>query len=189
MKNIFLFCSKLWVYLTELPVIFMLVIAVRYNESSEELLKLYPLITFLSLVIIFIAVYFFRVISVSAEEIRYHGLFSSKDSALITKDKTLYVTLISGHRLKLELFGDAGEEPAFEWMREEDVVHRDISLFRGKAIGGEATAERVLKYFGMPEGAPFGEVGYRFETDDVIIATDERDEGKTFSAKFKTTVL
>lgn len=167
----------------------LLAIAVRYNESSKALFKLYPLIAFLSLAIIFIAVYFFRAITVSREEIRYHGLFSSKDSALITKNKTLSLTLIGAKRISVELLGDAGETPAFEWMRQDDVVHREICLFRGKAIGGVGTVSKILVLFGMPEDADFKSDGFRFEDDNVEIFAENSDLGRTMKIHFKTTIL
>ena len=189
MKSIFLFCTKLRFYLTELPVIILLAIALRCNESSTEPLKLYPLITVLSLAIVFIAVYFFRAITLTHEEIRYHGLFSSKDSALITKDKTLRITVLGKRRLRLELFGDAGESPAFEWMRQEDVVHREICLFRGKAIGGMGTVSRILRNFGMESELDPTALGVLFEDDDVIISSEGSDSAGCYGIKFKRTIL
>ena len=94
MKNVYLFCTRIAVYLTELPVLILLWTAMRYNDRSEEIFKLYPLIVILSLAVIFILVYFFRLISVSRDEIRYLGIFSSRDSALITEGKTLVIKLL-----------------------------------------------------------------------------------------------
>ena len=188
MNYVFLFCSKLRVYLTEVPVLILLAIALRYNESSDELLKLYPLVIFLSLAVIFIAVYFFRAILISNSEIRLIGAFSSQDSADIAKDRMLTLTPVGGHSIRVELIGGADEEPAFEWMREENSAHRDISLFRGKAIGGTGAIRRVLAHFGMPEGDSFSEDGYSFENDNVIISTEVKDGNNVYVIKFKNDI-
>lgn len=189
MKNVFLFCTRIWVYLTELPVIFLLLVAVRYNEGSKELFKLYPLIIFLSLAIIFIAVYFFRMITVNREEIRYHGLFSSKDSALITKGKTLRIAFLGKGSLRLELYGDAGESPAFEWMRQEDVVHREICVFRGTALGGAATVSKILDLFGAPYDLPTESDGTLYEDENIRVFSEMGSIGRVVGINFKTTLL
>ena len=151
MKKIYLFCTEPWLYITELPVIIMLSVAIRYNELSPDKLKYYPLIIFLILFASFIFIYFFRVISVSNSEIAYIGPFSSKDSAEITKDRTLVISIAPHTRTKIELFGDAGEEAAFDWMKAEDVIHRDICLFSGKVIGKKMSAKSILRYFSINE--------------------------------------
>lgn len=189
MKNVFLFCTKLWVYLTEVPVLILLSIALRYNEGSKELFKLYPLIIFLSLAVIFIAVYFFRAITVSREEIRYHGLFSSRDSALITKNKTLRVTVLAKGGLRLELYGDAGETPAFEWMRQEDVIHREICFFRGRSLGRAGTVSKISALFGVPEDLDPTAEGFTYEDENISVLTEKKDAGTVVAIKFKTTLL
>ena len=65
MKGIAFFSSRLWVYLTELPVILLLVVAVRNNDAADNVGKLYPLIILLGAVIVFIAIYFFRGVIIS----------------------------------------------------------------------------------------------------------------------------
>ena len=87
MKKIYLFCTKLRVYLLELPLLLLLAICYHYNDEMDNLFKLYPLMVFLVLLIIFIIIYFFRYLSISFESIENHGLFSNRDRALINKDK------------------------------------------------------------------------------------------------------
>jgi len=192
MKSVFLFCTKWWVYLTELPLIFLLALAIRYHSLSTELLKFFPLEILLSLLIIFIAVYFFRVISVSGEEIRIHGLFSSKDHAFITEGKTLVISLLPGHNLKLELYGEIGDTPIFDWMKSTDYLNRDICIFRGHAVGGKGSLKRILTYFGISSN----EVDGILENDDfskeygaVDVATTIKNEVFEVSIKFNETLV
>lgn len=149
MKGVAFFSSRLWIYLTELPVILLLVISVRHNSAAENFGKLYPLIILLSLLIVFIAIYFFRGVIISNDEIKCVGVFSSKDSAIIKKDRTLVITTMNKKRIKLELFGDGGDDPAYEWLRDD--LPSEINLFRAKAYGSTSSVKRVLFYFDVPE--------------------------------------
>ena len=56
MRGIAFFSSRLWVYLTELPIILLLVVAVRNNAAADNVGKLYPLIILLGAAIVFIAI-------------------------------------------------------------------------------------------------------------------------------------
>lgn len=191
MKFVFLFCSKLRVYLTELPVIILLAVAMHYNDGSDELFKLYPLQIFLILVMIFILVYFFRAITITYDEIRYHGLFSSRDSAVINKDKTLIITMKAGRRLTVELFGNDGKHPSLDWLKDADTPPVDIFLFRGKAIGGKRAVRSVLKYFGVEAEdleRVFSEDSFSREYDDVLLTVEKTEDIRTFRIKMKETV-
>lgn len=151
MKYVFLFCTKLKVYWVELPILILLYFALIYNEKSEEVFKLYPLITALIIAAIFVMVYFFRAVTISTDEVRCHGIFSSRDKAFISEGRTLVIALHGKRKIKLELLGAPDEEPAFEWMKNETPASRATSLFRESAVGGKSTAERILKYFDVPE--------------------------------------
>ena len=191
MKSVYLFCSRLWVYLTEIPVMILLWVTLSYNSESEDVFKFYPLIVFLCAAIVFIFVYFFRVISLSYDEIRFHGLFSSKDSAFISEGKTLTLELSKAKTLRVMLFEDAGKEPAFEWMKAEDVIHRDICVFRGKAIGGVGTAKKILRFYGVSadDSASVSLNGYSYEDENVRISTGNDGESAEIKIKFKKTIL
>ena len=191
MKSIYLLSTKLWVYLTEIPVLILLWVAISSNHLSNDLFKYYPLIIFLCLAVIFIMVYFFRMISISTDEIRYHGLFSSRDSAFIKENRTLVIKLKPNRNIGLELYGDAGVEPPFDWMKSEDAIHRDICLFRGRANGGAGTARRILRYFGVPEDKLEGiaEEGFYFEDDTVRVDACRKNEISEIHLKFKVTVV
>ena len=189
MKSVFLFCTKPWIYLLELPVMIIFSIVVALNDQSTDLLKYYPLIIVLALFIIFFAVYFFRVISVSFDELRYHGLFSSKDQAFIKEKRTLVISLYPKHTLHLELYGDAAEEPAFEWMSAEDVMHREVCVFRGKAIGGKSTAKKLVEYFVSDSAENCLDDGYIFDDDCITVTTETKNEIKEIRIRFKITIV
>ena len=192
MKKNYLFCTRIKFYLIELPLVALLVLTCAYNSTSEHVFKLYPLIVFLSLGIIFIFIYFFRVISLSFEEVRYHGLFSSRDHAPINKDKELIFTLEKKRRLRVELFGNDGKAPELDWIKEgESYTPMDIYLFRGKAIAGKGRVKRILKYYGVSE-ADFSSVfsSESFQGDyEFVTLRSKKVEGKLeIRLKMKETV-
>ncbi len=133
-------------FLSEIPLALLLTISIIYNDSVKGLLRLWPLIIALCGLMIFIFLYFFRMISISYEEIRAIGVFSSKDSVSIEKDKTVVLTQRSKSRLKVELFG-VDEKPGFDWIKDEEP--REINLFNEKAVGGKGSIIRVLLFFGV----------------------------------------
>ena len=51
MKKTFLFCTKPLFFLTEIPPVFLLIIAILQNSQADGILKLYPLIAVLSIAI------------------------------------------------------------------------------------------------------------------------------------------
>ena len=191
MKSIYLLSTKLWVYLTEIPVLILLWVSISSNHLSQDMFKYYPLIIFLSFAVIFIVVYFFSVISINYDEIRYHGLFSSKDSAFITENKSLVIRIKPKRNLDIELYGDAGVEPAFDWMKAEDIKHRDICLFRGKANGSSGTAKRILKYFKLPELEIENALsdGFSYEDDSIRVNSGYKNEIFEIKLKFKVTIV
>jgi hypothetical protein len=54
-RKLYLFCTKPVMYLTELPMIILLAIAIAFNDTAGGLLKLYPLIITSIGVIVFIS--------------------------------------------------------------------------------------------------------------------------------------
>lgn len=151
MKSVILLKMRLWVFLTEIPLIILLLVCKNVNEGMEELFGLWPLMIALGALIVFLAVYFFRLVSVSWEEITDIGLFTRKDSSIIDAGKALVITLAPKGPIKLTLLGKVGEDALFDWTSEED---RDveIALYRGNAYGGRRAAKRLLTYFGAAEG-------------------------------------
>ena len=191
MKSIYLLSTKLWVYLTEIPVLILLWVAISSNHLSEDVFKYYPLIIFLCFAVIFIMVYFFRMISINTDEIRYHGLFSSKDSAFIKENRSLIIKLKPGRNIGIELHGDAGAEAPFDWMKSEDAIHRAVCLFRGKANGGIGSAKKILKFFALPEDKLDAAVadGFNYEDDAIRVDSCKKNEILEITLKFKITIV
>lgn len=189
MKRLFLFCTKIRYYLTEIPLMIFLLIVRHFNDEAEGLLKLYPLQIFIVLLMLFIFVYFFRLISVSYEEVRYHGLFSSRDSAVLNEGKTLILTLSHHSRLNIEVFGNDGHAPILDSLKEQGSI--DIFLFRGKAIGGRRKASRIMRYFGVSdEGvrAVFSENSFSSEYELVSLTSELREDVRIIKMRLKETV-
>lgn len=191
MKNIYLFCSKPWVYLTEIPVIILFWIAFKFNDKADGVLKFYPLMAVSACAIIFIMLYFFRYISVNNDEIRCQGLFSSKDNVLIQENRNLIITIHPHSNLKLEVYADASEAPAFDWMTASDVAHRDVCIFRAKATGGKRAVSRVLDFFTLPKDeipSAFDD-GFKFENEVIKVSTKQENEVSKIKINFKTTII
>lgn len=191
MKSVYIFCTKWYVFLTELPLFGLLAASIAYNKHAEGLLKLYPLITALSLGIIFYFLYFFRMISISYDEIRYIGLFSSKDRAVINKDKTVILSFHSLHKIKVRLFGSDGKAPSLDWAQNSDnFTPVDYFLFRGKAVGGFNVATRVLKYFSVPaeDCQAFIKGDHTAEYENVLVTSATVNGNKEIRIKITKTV-
>lgn len=189
MKKTYIFCTKWWLFLTEIPPIVILSLCIFYNNAVDTPQKLYPLIAFCCLAILFIFLYFFRLISISPEEIRTVGLFSSKDTAVVEKDKTLVFTLIPNNKIRVELYGKS-VAPGLNWMKSEDDEY-EINLYREKAIGGKAAVIRVLKSFGISNeecNSLFSNKEYEKTFDDLVAKSYFEDKNKIISIKFTKTI-
>lgn len=190
MKKIFLFSSRLRVYLTEIPPILLLIVSIKFNSGVDTLMKLYPLIISLSALSVFIAVYFFRGIVIGFDEVKCIGPFSSREKAIIAKDKKLVMTVLPKRRIRIELFG-SGEDLAEScaWLKGDTSAH--INLFRAKANGNEKTVRKILKYFGISEGTLTSLMkndSFTEELEDVTVSTEILNEAKTVSIEFKKTI-
>ena len=190
MKKTYLFCTKIWFYLCEIPPIILLAVSIIYNGDSEGLLKLYPLIAFSIAAIIFVFLYFFRMIIISTEEIKCIGAFSSKDSALITKDTALIFTQSRANKLTVRLYGQS-LAPAFSWSSKEGTANMRIDLFREKVIGGKRAIKRVLSYFEVPKDdvlALLSQNEYDKEFENYIVRKNVVDDKETVSIEFTRTI-
>ena len=90
MKKIFIFGTKLRMFLCELPLIFIMAVSIYFNPDMKTPGKLYPLIIAMAAGIIFMFIYLFRGVSISGEKIKSVGLFSSRDSIVVEKNKEFY---------------------------------------------------------------------------------------------------
>lgn len=150
MKGALLSSTSPLMYATEIPVVALLSIVIKHNGSSEGPVKLYPLMIALIGAFIFIFIYLFRFISVSGEEIRSIGPFSTRDRALIDEGKTLTFTLRPHGKIRVELFG-YDDTPAFSWVKTDEQEKKMINLYRDRAVGGGRAVKRVLSYFDIPQ--------------------------------------
>lgn len=145
MKKRLLFCTDAWFYFIEIPPIVLLVLSCIYTGRVDAVLGLVPLMLVSAASIVFIFLFFLRVISLSFSEVKCKGPFSSRDSAVINEGKKLILTLKRAGRIDVELFGNDGLPPMYGGLDQPI----DIYLFRGKAIGGKRALSRVLRYYGV----------------------------------------
>ena len=188
-KNLKLFGSKLWCFLSEIPLLAALYITCYYNFTMKSPWRFIPMIIILALLIAFIAVYFFRYITVSYEEVRCHGLFSSRDSAVINKDKTLIIEMRHGANLRIYLWGNDGRPPLYKGLGGEESV--DIYLFRGRAIGGKGAVRRILTYFGLSSADVellLCEERATLDYSAVCVSSEKKEDVRELRIKFKETI-
>lgn len=191
MKGIFLFCTKLKVYLIELPLMLMLGITIRLNGNADDIFKFYPLIIILSLGIIFIAIYFFRGVFLTVDEISDIGLFSKRESELIKKEGTLVLTIRRKGKMNIDLW-DHSDEPAFDWMKKEDDPTRDVRVYHRVAIAGRKTAVKILGLFGV-DSTKAAELTEKecaaFENDDIKVTNEQKHDCLEIRIRFLKAVI
>lgn len=189
MKSIFLFSTRFRYFLTEIPPSILLIISIKYNAGVDALMKLYPLIIILSGIIIFIGMYFFRGVKINFEEIKCIGLFSSKESAVINANKTLYISILPKRKILLELYGANDDFETYAWLKSEEGTQ--INLFRAKALGNSSTVRKVLSYFDIEaeyiENAIKSE-NFSADCKKIKLTTETINNQKTFVIYFKETV-
>ncbi len=191
MKKISLFCTGPLMYLTELPIIYLLYISIKYNSGLETALKLYPLIIALVGAIVFIFIYLFRVIIISTDMVKSAGPFSSKEKAVINEGKTLVLTPLSKGKVKVELFGSNEPLPEFNWAKGDEYENLEINLFRERAVGGIGTVRRVLKYFDVPEAdinSLFTEDKFEKSYESYDVSAERQNEIREIKIKFTKTI-
>lgn len=190
MKKLFFLSTRLGIYWIEIPPIVLLIPTVIYNDSVKTVFKLYPLMFALSVLIVFFALYFFKAVSISFEEIRSISLFSSRDKATIKEDRALVITLLKKKRIKVELFGknDDGEQ-SYAWLRNEEPS--EINLFRAKINGGARQVKKILRYFKTDEDK-IDEIikndDARFSSDEIDVSSKLKDGFREIKIHFKKTV-
>ncbi len=191
MKGVFLFSTKLRYYLVQLPLMAMLAVTIYCNQFAEGFIKFYPLIVTFSGIIAVMLVYFFRGIYVKYDKISSIGFSSCRDSVFIKKDCTLVITLFHGHRMNIDLW-EYSEEPAFDWMKKEDDVTRDIRIYHDDAFGGARSAAKILRLMGVPEEEAVkltSEDGKGYEDKNLSAKSERTHDTMQIRLKFLTTVI
>ena len=146
MKKIFLFSTRFWLFLTEIPLLVLLGIVISVHDDAPTIVKFYPLEIVICAVAVFIVIYFFRAVLISKDEIRQIGRFSSREKATVEEGKTLVLTLAAKKNLTVELFESAEAVSALPFASE---YAGQINLFRERTLGDKKTVRRILLYFGV----------------------------------------
>jgi hypothetical protein len=178
-------------FLTSLPIFSVLILAIIFNGQAEGFAKLYPLIIAAALGIVFIFVYLLRFIVISTDEIKIIGLFTSKDRAIINKDKTLIISQRKKKRVKLILFGNDGRRPALDWANKDDFTPVDINLFKEIGYVGSATIKRIFRYFEIDEptiDALILKEDYSVKTPLYELSKTTKDKKFEYKIKFLETI-
>ncbi len=152
MKRLYVSSTKWFFFLTEIPLIGVLAVALYFNGGMTTTLKLYPLIVIFSALIVFDFLFFFRVVRFTYEDIRTIGRFSSRDKVFLAKDKVLVITRLPRRRLRIEVIGKDNTAPALSFLSAED--NHPLCQLRCKIVGGRRAILRLLAF-------------YRFSTADI----------------------
>lgn len=191
MKSIILLKMRLWVFLVELPLTALLFVCWKMTDKVESLLGLWPLIIALAALIVFLALYFFRLVEISWEEIRDIGMFTRRDSAIINEGKALVIRMMPRGGIKLTLLGPVGEAALYDWTSDED-ASSEIGMYRGNAYGGERAVRKLLTYFGAAEDdldAILSEDGFRKDYAYATVSAAQTDEGREIRIDVNETLL
>ena len=177
-------------YLSELPLIILLMVSIKQNKHVDTPVKLYPMIIALIIGIVLIFLYYFRVLKINYEQIKMIGLFSGRDKAIIKKDRTLSFTLWPRGKMIVELSG-RGEAPALDWVAPEDYENLEVNLFRAKAVGNERTLKHCLMFFDIPTGdfeEIFTDKDITIDYDDITLFAKNEGELRKVSIFFKESI-
>ena len=180
MKKTYIYATPLWMYLTELPIIFVLTLAIIHNPSAVGMAKLYPLISLCVLALVFINLYLFRMVRISITEVRDVGRFSPRDNASLVAGSSIRVTPTRYGRVRIQVYGKAGL-PELDWMRDQTTDPDVICMYRGRAEGGVRAVKKALTYFHIPD-ADIDEIintdGFHREYAECTVDTLTDLEGK-----------
>ena len=148
MKKLFIFSTKLYYYLTLIPLALLLAATIYANSNATGLMKLYPLIILTAGAIVFVILFFLRGIMLTYDDARCVGPFSRKDHASFKKDYSLVITELRRGRLLVEVYGFVDEDGiGYDWYDVTDVA--EINLLRARTNGGRRTIKRILLYYGF----------------------------------------
>ena len=190
MKFLFFLSTRLRVFLTEIPPIILLMVAIIYNSAVDSPFKLYPLMVVLCALIFFIPIYFLRGVFISYEEVRCVGFFSSKEKAIIKEGRMLVLTQLSKKKVRIELFSKNNDgEASYAWLADEESVF--VNVFRARVNGKEGVIKRTLRYFEIEEDViadALEKEDFSVELDKVKVMTDVENESKKVIVYFKETL-
>ncbi len=179
-------------FLTELPFMAILALAIIYNPYATGWVKLYPLIAIMAAAIVFSNIFLYRAVSLSRCKIKDVGLFSPRDYTTLSAGNSIRLLPLSRGKVKIYVYAQAGL-PELDWMREQTTNPDEICTYRGKAQGGTRTVARALEYFDVPSGEIEkilrGE-NFSGDYDECTVSIHKNAEEKTeYHIKLKRTVL
>ena len=192
MKSVFLFCTRLYIFLIEIPPMILLAITFSMHDEAPGVFGYYPLEIFLCALILFIMIFFFRAVTITYDEVRMHGLFSSRDKLLIKKGHTLVIGILPKKKLRIEVYGGLGEDKIYDWMADGEGENHEISLFRERAVGNEKTVGKILRYFGVSDEAVenfTAKSGKIFEDEFIEVSVEEKNELFEVRVKFNEIII
>lgn len=190
MKSIYILSTKLLIYLMELPLIALLILAIAYNDHADGVFKFYPMQIVSILGMIFIFLYFLRFVKISTDEVRCKGIFSSKNHASLKKDRRLVLTLMKHKEIRIEVFG-VGEAPLLDWVDPEEFKDSEINILRTTTCGSNKTAKKVLSYFDIDKNdfdKIFDSESFEKEYEFISLSVKKAELGKEISLKFNETL-
>ena len=192
-KRIFLPMARPWVFLFELPLIALLALAISFHDRVGGLLKLFPLEILVGGAILFLPLYFVRLLSLSTEEVRTLGLFTERDRALLNEGRTLVLTLGKSGKLRVEVYGKTGDEPPFAWQKQsKDYRATDFCMLRARAYGTHRSVGRILGFYGVPaeEIAAAAIDGFSKEYEQITVRSAAKESGEIeVRIRFDATIL
>ena len=190
-KRIYMTSTKWRYFLTELPLLLVLAIALYYNGRMTTVVRLYPMIVVFCGLILFDFLYFFRLVRFSYEDVRTVGRYSSRDKVLLVKDKTLVLTVLPHHKLRVEVIGCDEGTPTLAFIKDEDA--QPFCQLRCKAVGGKASVLRLLSFYkieGIDTAALFAQPPYSLATPmgtlTASTVNERREIRLTFAVSFDT---
>lgn len=176
--------------IVSIPMIFLFILSIRMNDAVDTPGGLIPLIIFSALATVFTYVFFFRPVILARDEVKSIGPFSTRDKAIINKDKTLIITERRHGLVSIDLYGNYGTNADLDWLKNETVAH-DTYLFKSKVLGGVSTMKSVLLFFGVEQGlvdSILSSDNAEREAYGLKISLSTKEDGKELRIKFTETL-
>lgn len=174
-KSLYFLSSRLWYFLTEIPLVLLLAVTLHHHDSSQDLLKFYPLeiLTVAAMVAVFL--FFFRTVTVRMDEVRRFSSFGERDGHTIEEGEELVLLFDNKGYLQLTVEGE-DVPPDFAWCQSEK---RRRVLFRARITFPRISASAILSLYGFRdcEGA-FGEGEFRASSEYAFLLATDTEHGR-----------
>lgn len=187
--SLFLFSTKTWMFLSEIPPVSLFVLCIIYNKHSSLAGGLIPLMILMAALSVFFFIFLFRAVKLTPYEIRHIGRFTPRDRVSLEKDMTLTLTLKKHGHIKIEVYGDSGSAPVYPWLKNSPT--HEIRLFNAKIVGRSGKAKKILSFLGAPPStysALLGNEEVEFETMTLALSASSTDDGRRINIRFLETL-